>query len=120
MKRINNQQKIKNIRKKLRKNMTEEELILWSKLKGKQLEGKKFRRQHSIGNYIVDFYCPENKLAIELDGGQHFEDEQEIYDKIRTKYLNDFGIQVLRFTNLEIRKNLTGILEEIYKTLNSN
>lgn len=104
----------KSLRKNLRNNPTPQELILWSKLKQKQF-GYKFRRQHSFGKYIVDFYCKEKKLIIELDGWQH--QEQEKYDTERGKYLERQGLKVLRFWNNEINTNLDGVLLKIMEHL---
>jgi len=87
---------------------------LWSRIKNKQL-GYKFRRQHSIGNYIVDFYCSDKKIIVELDGGQH-NDEKE-YDDKRTRYLNSLGLNVLRFWDNEVNGNLNGVLEKIQEHL---
>jgi very-short-patch-repair endonuclease len=87
---------------------------MWSRLRMNQL-GFKFRRQHSIGRYIVDFYCPEKKLAIELDGSQHLDDEK--YDNKRTDYLNALGIAVLRFGDNEVNTNMEGVLLKIITTL---
>lgn len=100
--------------KELRKNQTREESLLWSKLRSNQL-GFKFRRQHPIQNYILDFYCPSLRLAIELDGGQHQENKE--YDQTRTKLLNSLGIKVLRFWNNELIDNLEGVLETILQEL---
>jgi very-short-patch-repair endonuclease len=105
-------QKYKPLRKVLRHKMTEEEVILWSFLKNKQL-GYKFRRQAGIGKYIVDFYCPGKGLIIELDGGQHNEDKNLNYDKERDEYLRTQELKIIRIWNNEIRKNLSGVLEEI-------
>ncbi len=104
-------------RKKLRKSATVHEIILWSRLRRNQL-GCKFRRQHSIGKYIVDFYCPEKKLIIEIDGGQHDEKNIRIYDDVRTKYIESLGFKILRFWNNEINNNLVGVVDEIIKYLN--
>ena len=71
-------------------------------MKQKQLNGRKFRRQHSIGNYIVDFYCPEERLVVELDGEPHFDKETKKYDIARILYLNELNIKVIRFENVEI------------------
>ncbi len=90
---------------------TSAEQFLWSKLRNKQLAGKKFRRQHSVGNYILDFYCPEYRLAIELDGDSHFTQSGVEHDKTRTAFLNQANIQVLRFTNTEVFENLEGAKE---------
>lgn len=88
--------------KKLRKNPTKAEELLWEILRNKQLSGLKFRRQHPFNNYIIDFYCPSRKLAIEVDGPIHDSDWQEEYDKKREKRLKSFGITTIRFTNDEV------------------
>ena len=94
--------------------MPNAEVLLWSELKNKQLKGLKFRRQQGIGPYIVDFYCPNLKLAIELDGNSHFDDENIYkYDKKRQKYIESFGITFLRFTNGNVYENLESVLNEI-------
>jgi len=103
-------------RQYLRKNMTKAEIILWSKLKGKQLNGLKFRRQYGIKNYIVDFYCPELRLAIEIDGGVHCYDSRITYDEQRQKEIEELGIKVLRYTNNDVVKNLEGVLNDIVTT----
>lgn len=105
---------LKSNRKNLRKSATPQEIILWSRLRRNQL-GVKFRRQHSMGNYIIDFYCPEKKLAIELDGWQH--KENMLYDTERTAFLASLGIRVLRFWNNEINSNLTEVLSKIQKLI---
>lgn len=97
---------------KLRKTMTEEELILWSQLKGRSL-GVKFLRQKPIGMYIGDFVSLEAALVIELDGSQHYHDVDEDKDKARDDFLKDLGFKVLRFSNLDVRRNLNGVLEVI-------
>lgn len=105
-----NKSKLAERRKELRKSMTPQELKLWYCLRNKKL-GVKFRRQHGIGPYIVDFYCKENNLVIELDGAQH-KDEKE-YDKERNNYMETLGIKVLRFWNSEIDKNTEEVLQKI-------
>jgi very-short-patch-repair endonuclease len=110
---IFNQKQRETIRKKLRQEMPKGEVILWKKLKGGQM-GYKFRRQHSIGGYVVDFYCPELHLAIEVDGRTHDYHDQIIYDKERQKYIEALGIKVLRFYSEEIFKNLNNVIERIY------
>lgn len=97
-----NKKYLKPYRKALRKKMTPAEIILWHMLRNRQLDGFRFFRQYSIGNYIVDFYCPKCKLAIELDGDIHFNEIIIAQDKIRTDYLNTQGVRVLRFENFEI------------------
>ena len=101
----------------LRKNMTEAERILWSALRRKQLSGKRFRRQHPIETFIVDFYCHESRLAIEVDGGIHLEKEQKEYDKGRSNELEQLGLKIIRFTNEQINNNLAETLQEIEKYL---
>lgn len=118
MTKIENDSSLKNLRKKLRNNMPLPEIILWQKLKGSQL-GYKFRRQNSIGNYVLDFYCPAKKLAIEIDGDSHFNDVAKIYDARRTDFLKYQGIKELRFNNSEIMKNIvevTGRIKYILET----
>lgn len=87
--------------------MTNQEMMLWSRLKGKQI-GQKFRRQHGIGRYIVDFYCPKLQLAIEVDGDDH--SERLEHDKERDEYMCSIGNTVLRFSNYEVNTNLEGVL----------
>ena len=97
--------------------MTETEKRLWLYLKNEQL-GVKFRRQHSIGNYIADFYSPSIKLVIELDGSQHFTPEGLEYDKIRENFMKSLEIKTLRFNNNDVLTNIEGVLEDIRKELN--
>ncbi len=96
--------------------MTKAEVVLWSKLKGKQLNGLKFRRQCGINNYVVDFYCPELKLAIEIDGDVHAYNSRIIYDKQRQKEIEALGIKVLRYTNNDVIQNTEGVLYDIVQT----
>lgn len=109
----------KNIGKcrRLRKNQTDAEKKLWTLLRNRQLNGIKFRRQFSIGNYILDFYCPQYRLGIEADGGQHYEDEGKQRDELRTRELNKLGIDILRFNDREILTNINGVYEIIQKTI---
>ena len=95
--------------------MTEEELILWSQLRRRQLDGYKFRRQHPIGPYVADFACLEAKLIVELDGGQH--SEQRDADKSRDENIAKHGFKVLRVWNRDVRRNLSGVLDQILRTL---
>ena len=97
----------------MRNNRTPAEAALWKMLKGSALKNKKFRRQHSIENYIVDFYCPEEKLAVELDGQIHNDPMQSLYDAERSKRLNELGIRVVRFENKVVFTNPFELLEEI-------
>ncbi len=113
MHQINNKLILKPFRKDLRNNSTSAEATLWGYLKNKQLDGRRFRRQHSIENYILDFYSPSEKLAIELDGNDHFTGYGQTHDEIRDKFLNSLNIRILRFENKEIFERLEGVLEEI-------
>jgi len=95
----------------MRRDSTDAERRLWSYLRGRQLENFKFRRQHPIGPFIVDFCCIEKKLVIELDGGQHLDDQQ--YDARRTNLLAQSGYRVVRFWNGDVLSNIAGVLEQI-------
>ncbi len=108
---------VRRLAQNLRKNQTDSEQILWSKLRSRGLSGFKFRRQHPIDNYILDFYCNEAQLAIEIDGGQHAEKENIKMDYQRTAYLNQKGIRVIRFWNNDVLENTNEVLEEIYATI---
>ena len=110
---INNLPYLKEKRKALRNNLTTAEAILWNHLKGSQLEDRKFRRQHSINHYILDFYCPSEKLAIELDGAYHFTEEGQQKDQKRDADLMELGVRVIRFENNEVLEHLEGVLEKI-------
>ncbi len=99
--------------RELRKNQTSAENIFWEIVRGKRFLGLKFRRQHQIGNYIVDFYCHSEKLIIELDGGIHNEPEQQKRDRQRDDYLKSLGHQILRFKNQDIFNNLEEVIETI-------
>jgi very-short-patch-repair endonuclease len=107
---IFNKSKLLERRKELRQSMTPQELKLWHYLRNKKL-GTKFRRQHGIGPYVVDFYCKEYNLIIELDGAQHKAEKE--YDKERDNYVETLGIKVLRFWNSEIDKNIEKVLQTI-------
>jgi very-short-patch-repair endonuclease len=104
------------IARRLRRHQTDAERILWFRLRDRRLNGWKFRRQKSLNGFIVDFCCPDAKLIIELDGGQH--DEQKAEDTRRTRNLDASGYLVLRFWNNEVLGNLDGVLEEILSTVN--
>lgn len=99
----------------LRRNMTEAEHVLWDRLRRRQLRGVRFRRQAVLGNYIVDFVCLENRLIIELDGGQHT--LQRGYDAQRTDWLESQNFRVLRFWNSDVAEDLDGVLEAIWNAL---
>jgi very-short-patch-repair endonuclease len=102
--------------RKLRRDSTLVEKRLWSRLRDGRLDGLNFRRQHPAGPYILDFYCSQMSLAIELDGGQHNYARQEAHDQKRTAWLRDCGVTELRFWNSDVTKNLSGVLERIKET----
>ena len=110
---IRNKRNQKLLRQTLRNNTTSAEAILWRALKGKQVDGLKFRRQFGIGPYVLDSYCPEIRLGIELDGGVHKTSYTNEYDKMRTMFLSENSIRVLRFDNEVVYNNVEGIIEEI-------
>ena len=104
--------------KSLRNNLTEEEMILWRRLK-EDIPNYKFRRQHPISNYIVDFYCHELKLVIEVDSSIHYSEENQKLDEIRQRNLESLGLVVFRFTNEELKNEIENGLKkinEVYKT----
>jgi len=102
--------------KSLRNNMTNSELTLWEKLKGKQMLGLRFRPQHPIDIFIADFYCHPLKLVIEVDGGIHKTSDQKEYDIGRTGELNYWDIEVIRFTNEQIENNINQVIKQIEQT----
>jgi very-short-patch-repair endonuclease len=104
-------------RQQLRRNMTKAEFMLWQKLKGRKLKGVKFRSQYSVGQFVVDFYCTELKLAIEIDGESHFQDGAQEYDWERQAFIESVGIRFLRFTNNHVYGNLEGVLEKILQKI---
>ncbi|PXV54697.1 Very-short-patch-repair endonuclease [Dyella jiangningensis] len=101
----------------LRAGQTDAEQLLWHRLRDRRLQGWKFRRQHQIGHYIVDFVCPDAGLIVELDGGQH--GDQVIYDEHRTLELQATGYKLLRFWNNDVLKNTDSVLEAILEALAS-
>ena len=117
--RIHNRKYLEQRRRDLRNNGTSAEATLWRSLQRKQLGGRKFRRQHSIKNYIVDFYCFSEKLVIELDGDYHYSGYAIEQDQRRDEGLNRLGIKVLRFENDEVFWNLEGVLERIAQEFTS-
>ena len=105
------------ISRRLRKGMTESEQALWLQLRRKQLLGVQFYRQKPIGNYVVDFYAPEAKLVIEVDGSQHQDASHTQNDAYRDEYLTSQGLIVLRFNNLQVLRERDAVLEVIHRTL---
>ena len=108
---------LKEYSRKLRRNMTDAEKLLWSKLRGGQLKGFQFNRQKPIGNYIVDFYCRKTKLVIEVDGSQHYQHDGREKDKERDAYMSQLGLRVLRFSDGDILVNIDGVFEVISRCL---
>ena len=102
----------------LRKNMTDQERKLWELIKNRQFFNYRFLRQYPIGSYIVDFICREKKIIIEIDGGQHNQTNDIIYDKTRTHYLNTKGYTVIRFWNNEIDNNIEGVYLKLKEYFN--
>ena len=108
-----NKQEQKSVRKHLRKNCTYAENLLWQRLKSKRMCGYKFRRQYSVGSYIIDFYCPKLKLAVEIDGSIHDSPDAHEYDRYRQKYLEGFNITFVRFRNRDVILRMRKVLESL-------
>ena len=107
-------------RRDLRNNPTAAETELWKHLKNRQLVGKKFRRQCGIGHYVVDFYCPEYRLIIELDGAPHFAIGVDDYEEDRFMYFQRLGLRVIRFENKMVFRNLEAVLETIRREIENS
>ena len=110
---MHNKKHLKEYRKALRNKGTSAEAFLWKQLSNSRLEGRKFRRQHSINNYIVDFFCPSERLIIELDGEVHLNATAAEKDQARTEYLENLDYKVIRFENKMVFENLQSVLLEI-------
>ena len=110
---------LKNIRRQLRTHGTPAEATLWRLLENKQFDGWRWRRQYSVGNIIIDFYCPKAKLGIELDGNHHFESGGQIADEIKTEILHEFGIKIIHIENKTLWDTPDFVLETIRQELNS-
>ena len=108
---------LKSNSRQLRKNQTDCEALLWYHLRRKRFFGIQFYRQRPIGNYIVDFYAPKVKLVVELDGSQHLEKFQVVYDAKRDAYLKQQGLTVLRFNNAQMLRETEGVIDTIYRLL---
>jgi very-short-patch-repair endonuclease len=106
-------------RRELRTNMTRAEVLLWIQLRNRQLLGQRVLRQYSIGSYIVDFYIPKLKLAVEIDGPSHAEQEAIEYDNMRQSYIEALGIRFLRFQNDEIYGDMESVLNSIASKIKS-
>jgi very-short-patch-repair endonuclease len=109
--------KLKDNARQLRQNLTDSELCLWRRLRGKQLAGVQFYRQKPIGRYIVDFYAPKGKLVIEIDGSQHLEAPQAAKDRERDEYLGSLGLTVLRINGRQVLKETEAVMELIFQTI---
>ncbi len=108
-----NESEQKILRKELRSHATPAEAVLWKMLKGRNADGMKFRRQQGIGPYVLDFYCPELRLCVELDGSSH--DYKYEYDEQRTEFLQKQGIRVLRFSNEQVWQGIDSVVNEIVR-----
>jgi very-short-patch-repair endonuclease len=120
MVRIYNKKQFQERRRTLRNNMPKSEVILWSKIKNRQIHGERFLRQYGVDQYVLDFYCPRLKLAIEVDGDSHFISGAEEQDKVRQKYIETLGIHFLRFTNVDVVENLDGVCQRIFDAIEAN
>jgi very-short-patch-repair endonuclease len=104
---------LKELARKLRQNMTLGEVLLWQRLKRKQIRGYDFDRQRPIDRYIVDFYCKDLKLAIEIDGSSHDGEEAKVNDEIRQERLESLGVRFLRFTDADVKRNMEMVVDSI-------
>jgi very-short-patch-repair endonuclease len=117
---IFNQIKYTARRRALRRSMSKAEVVLWTHLSRRQMEGCKFRRQYSVNQFVIDFYCPQLKLAIEIDGDSHFKENSENKDAERQAFIEAFGINFMRFTNNDIYENIDGVLQTIHEWIANN
>jgi very-short-patch-repair endonuclease len=113
MTKLYNKTSEKDKRQSLRNNMPPAEQLVWARLKSRQIEGCKFRRQYSVGAFVIDFYSVAIKLAIEIDGESHFQDGAEIYDRERQSLIESAGVRFVRFTNQQVYEELDSVLESI-------
>jgi very-short-patch-repair endonuclease len=109
--------KSKSFAKQLRKQLTNAETILWSRLRRDSIQGRRFRRQHPIGPYVADFACMPIRLVIELDGETHSSPKEQKHDRVRDRYLNEHGWHVVRIWNGDVFENLDGVLEMIHNAV---
>ncbi|MBU1297905.1 MAG: endonuclease domain-containing protein [Bacteroidetes bacterium] len=114
---IFNKSSMKERRRFLRSHMTEAEIKLWSKIRKRQIGETKFRRQYSVGSYVLDFYCPEHKLAIEIDGTSHDRKDAREYDNVREDEIKQLGIHFLRFKNEEVLREIENVVTKINETI---
>ena len=113
MKFLRNDPALKERRRELRQNQTDAERAFWARVRNRQFFGMRFFRQFSVGPYVLDFYCPALQLAVELDGGQHNQAEAREYDLARSEFLNAHGIEVIRFWDDEVLREINGVLTKI-------
>ena len=118
MKNVINKPELKPLRKPLRNYNTSAGAVLWTHLQKSQLQNHKFRRQHRIGNFIADFYCPSEKLVVELDGEDHFWDPGIEKNRVKENYLKSTGIKVIHFENKWVYEDIVGLLERIIAEFN--
>ena len=111
---------LKSNARKLRRNQTDAERLLWYYIRRKQIHNVQFYRQKPLGKYIADFFAPTAKLIIEVDGGQHFEKQQAQYDSVRNAYFFTLGFCILRFDNLQVLTSTQSVLEVIYDAIQKN
>lgn len=116
---VHNRKAIEVFRRELRKNPTPYESLLWDRLRGSQLDGRKFRRQHSIGVYILDFYCPTERLCVEIDGSIHTNNAAILHDKERDETLEQLQIKTLRISNDEVEIDIEAVLTKIKACFNN-
>lgn len=110
---LHNKKSMKDQRRALRKEPTRAEVLLWECLRGNQLKGRKFRRQHSVGSYVLDFYCPTERLAIEVDGSVHNEPDVVLHDRERDEALAGLAVTTVRITNDEVENDMKSVLSKI-------
>ena len=115
MTRIYNRKAQTPMRRKLRSESPKAERLLWWRLRGRQLDGLKFRRQYGVGEYVIDFFCPNARLAVEVDGESHFAPRAESQDAKRQAFIESSGIRVLRFTNPQVYDGLDAVVDEIWR-----
>ena len=109
--------RLKGRARSLRANLTDAEQRLWERLRRKQILGVQFYRQKPIGNYIADFYAPAVQLVVEVDGSQHFERAQAEHDRLRTEYLKQMGLRLLRYTDRQVLLELDPVLEQVFRAV---
>ncbi|AQG81729.1 hypothetical protein AWR27_21950 [Spirosoma montaniterrae] len=117
---LHNRKNMEELRRELRKQLTDAEAILWSYLRSNQLGGRKFRRQHSVGSYVLDFYCTAERLAIEVDGSVHQQPENLLHDQERDDALANLGIRTIRIKNDEVEADISSVLQRISEQFVNN